>query len=107
MKHRVALFVVLSALLWAGDLYFNAVGQPDRSSHATLRAVNGDGEAARAVRAESLLNNQVNLGFGAAQLLVALACFAGAALDGMRRASVGAQNDERTVLNAESNDQPS
>ena len=89
MKHRIALFVVLSALLWAGDLYFNAVAQPDRSSRAALRAVNGDGEAARALRAESLVNNQVNLGFAAAQLLVALACFAGPALDGMRRLASG------------------
>ena len=85
MKHRIALFVVLTALLWAGDLYFNAVAQPDRSSRAALRAVNGGGEDARAVRAESLVNNQVNLGFAAAQVLVTLACFAGPSLDGMRR----------------------
>ena len=85
MKHRIALFVVLTALLGAANVYYNTAYQPGRSTEATLAAVNGGAEAARAVRVESTINNEVNLGFAAAQLLVTLACFAGPVVGGMAR----------------------
>ena len=85
MKHRIALFIVLTALLGVGGLYYNTVYQPERSTGAALAAVNGGAEAAQAARAETAVNNQVNLGLGAAQFLVTLASFAGPLGSGLRR----------------------